>query len=184
MINQCKKHRFKYIAGITVFALIFTLLMNPVYAATCMKQDDCSNALAVAQSNLERAEFDEAINLLTKCLNKGFTKEQMEKGYRLLGLSYIAKDLMQEARKAVWDLVSLVPDIEPDMDQDPKLYRDILDEMKTKYDKENVKGGPPWLLIAGGALVGGIVAVLTLGGNGNGNGRDPLPQPPSIPPVP
>ena len=89
----------------------------------------CSEALEQADDLYVRAAFDEAITLLTDCLeNNQLSGEDRAKAYRLVGLSYIGKGQMEEASLAAQELMAIQPDYEPDPVNDPPSWQRLVDE--------------------------------------------------------
>ncbi|MBN2367174.1 MAG: hypothetical protein JXL67_13480 [Calditrichaeota bacterium] len=176
-------------------------LINTIYAQS---QGVCEKQLADAEQRYNTGRFDEAIGLITECLGKpGLTEQEKMKAYRLLGLSYIAKDYLEDARTAVKKLLDMVPNYQSDPVQDPPPFTKMVEEVKVEQQQpkqkpevkqpkelekmtkvEKKKGSnTKWYLIGGGVLAAGaVVAILASGG---GNGETPidntLPGPPSLP---
>ena len=89
----------------------------------------CSEALEQADDLYVRAAFDEAITLLTDCLeNNQLSGEDRAKAYRLVGLSYIGKRQMEEASLAASELMAIQPDYQPDPVNDPPSWQRLVDE--------------------------------------------------------
>ena len=89
----------------------------------------CDQALETADGFYVRAAFDEAINLLITCLENGqLSGEERARAYRLVGLSYIGKGQMEEARHAASELMAIQPDYEPDPVNDPPDWQRLVDE--------------------------------------------------------
>jgi tetratricopeptide (TPR) repeat protein len=190
--------------GFTI-ALILLLVLTPVGESFgnifAQSQNECEEELKNAQRKMETGKFDEAIELITECLNKeGISNESKKQAYRLLGLTYIAKDYLGEARNAVGKLLDIVPNYQPDPDQDPPSFVDIVEEQIAERSqtvtKVETKLSPAdegksdktlWWWIGGGAVVA-LVAVILIaagGGDDDGNGDTPptagLPDPPDLP---
>ncbi len=127
------------IKNLSLFILIFMLsgallilpnpfMINPVMAQV---QSVCAKNLADAEQRYNTGRFDEAIGLITECLGKkDISEEEKMKAYRLLGLSYIAKDFLDDARNAVRKLLYMVPNYQPDPVQDPPPFTKLIEEVK------------------------------------------------------
>jgi len=187
------------------FVLIYALILNP--ALSVVAQDACEKQLSDAEQKYYSGRFDEAIETATRCLSSSsITEAEKLRAYKLIGLSYIAKDYLEQARSAVQKLLELVPTYEPDPDQDPPPFTNMVKEIKEKLEQAKKKqeqakeqvvakepvvqvppekkgGGKTWLYIGGGVAVG-LVAVLAAGKKGGDGGTPPpalLPEPPAPP---
>ena len=205
-MEECMLHQIEKISNIGfVGILILLLVLTPVGenfgTIFAQSQNECEEELKTAQKKMETGKFDEAIDLITQCLNKeGISNETKKQAYRLLGLTYIAKDYLGEARNAVGKLLDVVPNYTPDPDQDPPSFVDIVEEQiaeraqpvktvdtKTTAATDEKSDKSLWWWIGGGAVVA-LVAVIVLaagGGDDDGGGDPPpatsLPNPPDLP---
>ncbi len=194
-----------------VFLLISGLLVLPVpYLITPLQaqgQSVCTKNLADAEQSYNTGRFDDAIGLITECLGKkGISEAEKMKAYRLLGLSYIAKDYLEDAKTAVRKLLDMVPNYKSDPVQDPPPFTKMVEEVKeqqkpkqpavkepekkqtdelTKLTKTEQKKGSnkKWYFIGGGVLAAGaIVAIVASSGGENGTTTpSALPGPPTLP---
>jgi len=197
MLTHTNFKRFR----MSAFASLVLLL--PFWAAA-QTQEDCQAKLPQAEVAFTDARFDDAIKLLTDCLDKGGFTDSADKqrAYRLLGLAYLAKDYIEQAKSAINKLLDLMPVYEPDPDQDPPAFIQIFETVKrererlqsgaqpppkeVKPEKERKGGSGKWFLIGGGVIVLGAGAALALGGGGGDGGPvipppNPLPDPPPLP---
>jgi len=175
------------------FLGLAALLVLFAFAPWARAQDKCAEQMAQAEKEYTNGNFDTTINLLTACLDAGqFTQPEKQRAYKLLGLAYIGKDYVDQAKTAVWRLLELVPKYEPDPAQDPPGFTNLVQEMKkelaTKKEEKKAETGKKgkskkWLWIGGGVAVG-VGAAVALGGGG-GETTPPvsrlLPGPPAIP---
>lgn len=186
-----------------VFFLITGLLFSPMPGVISMAfaQGKCAQELNDAEEKYNTGRFDEAIESITKCLNKsGITEDEKMRAYRLLGLAYIAKDYLEDAKTAVQKLLDMVPNYVSDPVQDPPPFTKMVEEVKEQKqtqkkepapritqvtEPEEEKGGSKkWYYIGGGVLAAGVIVgiIASTGGDGNGNGpAEALPGPPSVP---
>jgi tetratricopeptide (TPR) repeat protein len=160
----------------------------------------CARELRLADQHYRRGAFDQAISLLTQCLNKpGLAEQEKLRAYRLLGLAYIAKDYLNEARSAIRKLLDLVPDYQPDPVQDPPPFTRLVQEVKQAKEKpaprpaekERLEKIIPaekdrsttvyWLAGGAGAVVLGVLAAVLIGGGPGEEKAQPLPGPPDLP---
>jgi len=171
-------------------ALLVLLASAPLGQA----QGKCAEQMAQAEKEYTNGNFDATINLLTACLDAGqLTQPEKQRAYKLLGLAYIGKDYVDQAKTAVWKLLELVPKYEPDPAQDPPGFTNLVQEMKkeiaTKKEEKKLEAGKKskskkWLWIGGGVAVG-VGAAVALSGGGGEAVTPPtsrlLPGPPAIP---
>jgi len=156
----------------------------------------CSEELAKAEQSYHKGQFEEAIALLEGCLDKpDLPRAERRAAYRLLGLTYLAQDFRDKARTAVKQLLQLVPDYQPDLDQDPppfvSMVNDVRAELSTApaipapVSKPHRKPIKKILIIAGTILTGGLLAVVLSGGGNEptaqGPGATTISPPPDLP---
>jgi len=179
-------------------ALLGAPLFNPFGGdAAAQAQDDCQARLTRAETAFTNGRLEETIDLLLNCVYKGkLGKPEEERAIKLLSFSYLAKDYIDQAKSTIRKLLELVPNYEPDPNQDPPDFTKMVQEVK----KEITGPGPieppvetppvekkkskTWLIVGGGAVVIGGVAALALGGGGGGVVPPPptsLPLPPPLP---
>jgi hypothetical protein len=203
MLHQIEKISNIGFVGVLIILLVLTPVGEKFGTVFAQSQNECEEQLKNAQKKMETGKFDEAIELITECLNKeGISNETKKQAYRLLGLTYIAKDYLGEARNAVSKLLDIVPNYTPDPDQDPPSFVNIVEEqiaersqpVKTSdtkttavdEEKSDKSDKSIWWWIGGGAVVA-LVAVILLaaGGGDDEGGGEPtptaLPDPPDLP---
>src|SRR6056297_557789 len=106
------------------------LLVLLTFCAIPAAAQNCDAALDDAGEQYRSGYFDEAIELLTDCLEQNaFDADERRRVYRLLGLSYIGKDREQDARAAVRSLLEVAPDYQPDPALDPPPFVALVEEM-------------------------------------------------------
>lgn len=188
-------HPRKLVYCMCLFTLSLTLAVGVPEALA--QQQNCTEKLAQAEQFYVEVQPEEAIALLTECIETNeFTQEQRQRAHRLLALSYISNEQFDEARDAVRDLLRFAPDYQVDLVQDPPVFVTLIEEIRPQIappvvaEQPKRKGGiSKWLIIGGGVVAGGVLAAVLAGGgggNGNGNGNGP-PPPPTIaapPPLP
>jgi hypothetical protein len=187
-MNKCIK-TFK---PVLVLFLCTSLLILPVFdcSSILMAQDiDIEKTLADAEQKYTEGRFDETIALLTVCIESpDVTPEQKQKAYRLMGLTYIAKDYLTEAKNSIEKLLKLVPNYQPDPIFDPppfiNLVKEVQEETVAKQvtTKEEAESSNIWWYVGGGAAVVLVGAVLLSGGSDDDTTQPQnLPAPPSLP---
>ena len=139
MIKTKKIFVGKSFIGCLILTLLFTILFDPIFPTLADAQQDCATALKDAEAKYNDGQFDEAIDLLKKCIAQGFTEEQKKEAYRLLGLAYLAKDYREQAREAVEKLLTLVPNWQPDPIQDPPPFTRLVEQVKQKMREQQEK---------------------------------------------
>ena len=121
------------------FLILYLFIMTiPGLISTGQAQTLCEMQLKEAGHLYNIGNFEEAIVLLTECLEtEGVSKEEKLQAYRLLGLTYIAKDYLDLARNAVRKLLEMVPNYKADPIQDPPPFTKLIEEVKQEQpDKE------------------------------------------------
>ncbi len=175
-----------------VFFLCTGLLILPLFDSGSLlsAQDiDIENTLNDAEQKYTEGRFDEAIALLTVCLDApGVTPEQKQRSYRLMGLTYIAKDYLTEAKNSITKLLQLVPNYQPDPIFDPppfiNLVKEVRDETIAKQvtAKEEESDSKLWWYVGGGVAAVALVAILVSSGSGDEEPQvQNLPGPPDTP---
>ena len=135
------------------------------------------------------------IAMTDQCLNRSdIVRADRLKAYRIKGLCYISKGLEQDAKEAVQNLLSLVPDYQPNPTNDPPLFQTMIEDVRNEMIGENTPesaavSGPveekkrrpalKWVAAGGGlAVAGGIVLLLTR----SSDSSPPIESPPPFPP--
>jgi len=124
-------------ASFKVHQHFLLVLVHVVFLMFCFQNTD-GLAQSVCEQNLREAEqqynigdFDRAIGLLTDCLDsENISKDEKMRAYRLLGLTYLAKDYLEEAKNAVRKLLDMVPNYKGDPVQDPPPFTKMVEELK------------------------------------------------------
>lgn len=157
----------------------------------------CDRALAAADDQYRDAAYDEALRLVSACLNQSDrSQEQSVEAYRLLALIHLKRDELDRAREAVVNLLGLNPSYTPDPVVSPPSYVSLVtvvkDDLKSRVAADSAAATPrrkpffrrtgTWITI-GGLLVGGGVAAAVASGGGSSSDSPPqsLPLPPTVP---
>ena len=136
-------------------------------------------ALTDANSRYEIGMFDQTIGRLKPCLPNGFKDRDERVGaYRLLALSYIVTDSLEQARSSVRQLVRADRKYRPDIENDPPLFTDMVQDAKPAWYAWFYQGGsaPQW--IGRAPIVGAAVSLPFLLKEET---VQPLPEPPALP---
>jgi len=108
---------------------------------------DCVDSLDEAEELYRTGNFDQSIEITIDCLEEDeLPEEETLRAYRLLGLSYIAQDILQEARWAISRLLEIVPDFEPDPVQDPPTFSRLVEDVREEKQAANndTRTGTPY----------------------------------------
>ncbi len=167
-----------YCVVLCLFTLSLTLAVWVPEALA--QQQNCTDKLAQAEKMYTEVQPEEAIALLTGCMETNeFTEEERQRAYRLLALSYISNEQFDEARDAVRDLLEFAPDYQVDPVQDPPVFVTMIEEIRRPITPPAVaeqpkqkRGISKWLLIGGGAVAVGVLAAVLSGG------EPPIVEPP------
>lgn len=176
-------------------------VVQPLYAQS---QKDWDKKIDEAEQIFYSGQFSKAENILKEGLQSGeLTQEQKSRAYRILGLSYLSRELESQAKDAIENLLEIVPDYQPNPDQDPpqfiRMVEDVKqqeaatgkktneaqqqqpDELQKIVQEEQKKGiNKTWYYVAGGVIVV-VVAAILLSGSSGGGGNDNFPTPPGRP---
>jgi len=86
---------------VTVVLISFLLLVS----FSGFSQNSCSEQLAYAEKLYESGQIDKVAAMLEPCLEKGFTKDEKARAYRLLALCNLYYNEDEEAEKAFLELL-------------------------------------------------------------------------------
>ncbi|MCI0694340.1 hypothetical protein L0337_20320 [candidate division KSB1 bacterium] len=180
-------------------ALVFFCIIFGIAGARA--QGRYETELSKAEQAYSEGLFDQVIDLVKSCLGKGdLTTAEQAWAYKLLGQVYVSKNKPQPAKIYVQKLLEVVPDYEPDRDQDLQMWIALVNAAKQERERQIQRQQPPkppddkpvaqpastrkssgkkWLWIgSGGAVVAGTAVFLILKGEGAG---ERLPDPPALP---
>ncbi len=107
-----------------LLAMLFLVVSPNAFA---QPRDKCPQERADAENFYLEGQFDEAIRLLHACVVREelFVDEAVQV-YRLMGLAYMNKSDMEQAQRAIYDLLQIVPNYEADPIQDPPSYMTLV----------------------------------------------------------
>ena len=110
----------------------FLLAIPVLVPETALGQDqDCTNFLGEADAMYAQGDFDGTISLINRCIDDETISESNRRiAYRLIGLSYIGKGVEGDAKEAVRQLLTLVPNYEPDPVMDPPNFVSMVAEVR------------------------------------------------------
>ncbi len=189
------------IGGILIVG--FTGWIGVAPAAAQNEVPTCEEAIEEGESAYINGNFQEAISQVSACLDRqDVSEDQAVTAYRLLGLSHLRLNELQQARQAIINIFGIRPGYEADPINDPPEYVSLVSIVRRDVQPEAPPADQPadddrtpffkrtstWLSLIGSVAVGGVVTFLTLGqgggdngGGGGSTGPDPLPPPPGTP---
>ncbi len=98
--------------------------------STPLKAQQCSDVtLSDARKLYENGKFIDAIKLLDPCINKGFNEKQKVEAYRLLAMTFIAIDSLDQAAIETGFLLQLNPTYEANL-FDPPAFISMVNSIK------------------------------------------------------
>jgi hypothetical protein len=162
----------------------------------------CEQALSAAEEQYLDAEYNEALRLVSACLNQDDIPQQRAvSAYRLLALIHLKQDELEQARAAVVNLLGIDPTYTADPVNSPPAYvslvsivqRDLAGRREDEATADTAaapdrtpffRRTSTWVTI-GGVLVGsGVATVVALQGGGGEGGNEPPPTGPGSLPIP
>lgn len=201
--TRSSQHRRRWMMVVLVaIGLTIGAAATPVMAQN--QQVPCEAAINQAESAYLNGNFQEAINQVSLCLDRqDATEDQVVAANRLLSLSHLRLNELQQARAAIVNIFGVRPGYDADPVEDPPEYVSLVSIVRQEVQPEV----PPaegdaeddrtpffrrtstWLSLIGSVAVGGVVTFLTLGQGGDDGGGgeppptgpDPLPPPPGTP---
>jgi hypothetical protein len=155
--------------------LIFVAAINS-FIPPVQAQDTCATASIEAGKMYEVGRFDEVIELVKACLADDSLGIEKLPAYRIVALTYIAIDHIEEAKEAIGKILDLNTKYEPNPIQDPRRYIELVEQVK----QQRLISGKRhkrwmWLGASGMAAAAGIVTAIIVGGKEQ---PEPLPPPP------
>ncbi len=128
------------LVGFVIWAFLFTISYNPLIHSWA--QEKCETALADAEKQYNDGRLDDVMKTLESCLPVGLKNEDKSKAYRLLGLTYMAKDYLEQAKQSIQKLLELAPNWQPDPDQDPPPFTRMVEEVRKEMKEEQKEAVP------------------------------------------
>jgi len=125
------------LVGFLVLALLITPVFDIVSPLIAWSQDKCETELAEAENKYQLGELDEVIELVNRCLDKGDVNvEELEKAYKLLGKTYHAKGLLEQAKEHLKTLLKMIPNWRPNPDLDTPSFQRLAEEVITEMEQK------------------------------------------------
>lgn len=184
-----------------LFALIIVVPVTLVPSVHGQPSNVCEQALATAEEQYLDAEYENALQLVSSCLDReDISEEQAVSAYRQLALIHLKQDSLNRARSAIVNLLGVDSDYTADPVQNPPAYVSLVTIVKqdlqseiAEREAEDESGGTPffrrtstWVTMSGILVGSGIATYFALengsgGSNGGEQGPDTLPAPPGTP---
>ncbi|MBN1952004.1 MAG: PorT family protein [Bacteroidales bacterium] len=121
-----------------IILLISVLFLN----LSLFGQKSCLNTLREARELYEQGLIDDIPNMLSECMESGFTRGQRVEAYKLIILSYLFDDDQFAAEKAMDEFLKKFPEYEV-MPNDPVEFVYLLESYKTSsFYSINLTFGP------------------------------------------
>lgn len=134
-ITKCFKEDIMFQRIGIVSVIIWALIIASGSSSFTSAFAQCDKDLDEAEQRYNSGRFDEAIQLISGCLEEpGITEDEKKQAYRLLGLTYIAQDYLEEAKAAVRRLLDLIPNYKPDTVQDPPTFTNLVEEVRSEIE--------------------------------------------------
>ena len=128
------------LVGFVIWAFLFTISYDPLTHSWA--QEKCETALADAERHFNDGRLDEVMKILESCLPEGLKNEDKSKAYRLLSLTYMGKEYLEQAKQSIEKLLELVPNWQPDPDQDPPPFTRMVEEIRKEMAEEQKAAAP------------------------------------------
>jgi len=122
-----------------VYVLIPALLFALINSHGALAQEGCETALTDAERLYNEGRFDDVIEILEACLPDDLTEGEKGKAYRLLSLTYLAKDYLEQARRAIVNLLEIAPSWQPDPVQDPPPFTQMVAEVREEMQAQQLE---------------------------------------------
>ncbi|GAB4034472.1 TonB-dependent receptor plug domain-containing protein [Spirosoma jeollabukense] len=108
----------------TRFYILFigSLLVRTLFGTVAVAQGNCDESIAIPEATKRYAtgNFDDVFALLAPCTEKGFSETGRVQALKILSMTYLAIDSMQQSSKSISQLLALNPAFEPDFSASPR----------------------------------------------------------------
>ena len=122
------RRRFIYIFSL-VMIIVASMQASLLYAQNC---DELIN-IPEAEKKYATGNFDEVINLLLPCIEKGFSKNAQVQANKLLAMTYLALDSERQAALSIQNLITINPYFEPEFTATPQ-FKDLFRRVKDSQE--------------------------------------------------
>ncbi len=101
-----------------------------LFSFSGFSQNSCAEQLANAEKLYESGQIDKVAAMVEPCLEKGFTKDEKARAYRLISLCNLYYNEDEEAEKAFLELLKAKPEYKI-KDSDPSEFVNLYQEFRT-----------------------------------------------------
>ncbi|MBX2975549.1 MAG: TonB-dependent receptor [Ignavibacteriaceae bacterium] len=113
---------------LSFWGILFTSII--FLSPNSFSQSNCDDVtLSDARKRYEIGDFESVISMLDNCLKSGFNSKQSVQAYRLITMTYLAIDSLNDAQTYASRLIKLDPNFEPTLFDPPKFAR-LISEVK------------------------------------------------------
>ena len=188
MITNYRKFFILKLIVLFLLLQISSSFVNPYYDLFAQTDQSCADILEKAEDAYYDGEYDQAIQLTSKCLKQpDITVEQKSHVYTILSRTFIAMNQIEKAEEYINENLDINPDYLPTIEQETPAYVNLVIQERKKRE-EVVKvveaaGISSWVWIgAGGVLATAAIIVIASSGSNDDEPKDkPLPEPPVFP---
>ncbi len=110
-----------------ILRYILVFLLNGagnLFFINLVNGQECSDVtLNDARKSYELGKFTEVISALNPCIRNGFNEKQKVEAYRLMAMSWLAVDSIDQARSGISELLMINPDYEANLFDPPGFIR-------------------------------------------------------------
>ncbi|MDB5240898.1 MAG: hypothetical protein JWP57_1523, partial [Spirosoma sp.] len=114
---------------------LILLLLGPG-GLEVLAQNNCDELVAIPEAEKKYAtgNFDEVFALLAPCAEKSFTENARIQALKILSMTYLAIDSLQQSSRAINQLLALNPKYEPDFGSSPR-YKALFQQVRDSQDQ-------------------------------------------------
>lgn len=106
--------------------LFILVLLVSAFSIEAFAQNNCDEVtLNEAKKKYDIGDFDGVINLLTPCINFGFSGGELVQAYKLLSITYLAIDSIASSEEAITRLLRIDPNFEPNLFDPPRFISKV-----------------------------------------------------------
>jgi hypothetical protein len=154
LLSVCLSNLARWGGSWVCFLLLTLFISNATAQSTCD-----GPTLDAASDAYDIGRFPQTFTLLKPCLPDGFSgKSQQVDAYRLMTLTYIATDSLEQARISIRQLLNADSRYQPDGVNDPPLFANLVSDLKPKWYTWLWRG-KQWYKWAGRGAVAGVVSL-------------------------
>jgi hypothetical protein len=178
-VDASKLNSGWFVVGVTL--ALFRVVSTPQLMAQDSLDLNCndSSVLDRAGAYYDVGMFDRVLGTLQPCLPHGLDEKEQKIGvYRLMALSYIATDSLDQARESVRALLKTDSGYKADALVDPPLFVDLIEAEQPPWYTFMWEGSSAGRWVGRAVVIGTAVAVPLLLRDTN---EPPLPGPPDLP---